>query len=165
MGIVRDALENSEHAENTIVIFVGDHGWMLGEKQHWGKYRHYDQASRTTMIIYAPDAAGNGRRAEQAVSLLDVYPTLATLAGLDPPGHLEGNSLLDLLENPRDAAWNKPVTIRLNGIDVIKSNDWRYVRSGEKSQLYDMANDPYEWTNLYGDPNYHDLIQELEAQL
>jgi arylsulfatase A-like enzyme len=165
VGIVLDALRNSPYANNTIVVFMGDNGWMLGEKEWWDKYHVQDQANRTTLIIYDPGQKGNGQVSHKVVSLLDVYPTLAQLAGLTPPSTLDGESLVPLLDQPDRPDWDKPVFIRFRGINIVKTNHWRYIQLGKFSQLYDITVDPYEWHNLYGQTGYADVVKDLDQEI
>ena len=76
IGLLLDALEKSPYAKNTIICFMGDHGWQLGEKNRWTKFAVYEQANHTTLIIYDPTAKGNGQRCNKVVGLQDIYPTL-----------------------------------------------------------------------------------------
>ncbi len=163
VSIVLDALENSPYAENTIVLFMGDHGWHLGEKNRWSKHDVYDQANRTTFIIYDPSAKGNGQMSRKVVSLQDIYPTLIQLCALPDNPHVEGNDLSPLLSNPNDPDWDKPVLISYQDIHYLKTNEWKWIPDGEASQLYDVVNDPYEWNNLYGKPEYAQIAAKLDA--
>ena len=165
VGIVLNALERSSYRDNTIVVFTGDHGWHLGEKHRWGKSALYEQASRTTMITFDPGRTTNSGISEKAVSMLDLYPTIASLAGLSVPQHLDGRNLEPLLDSPNDPDWNFPILIRYAGTNVIRTNEWRFVDNGRKSQLYDMVNDPYEFNNLYEDPQYSERVRLLKQQL
>jgi arylsulfatase A-like enzyme len=85
VGKVLDALWASPHGDDTIVVLWGDHGWHLGEKEHWRKSALWERATRVPLVIYAPDARGGSSRCERTVSLLDLYPTLADLCGLSRP--------------------------------------------------------------------------------
>ena len=170
VGIILDGLNaNGKIRDNTIVAFMGDHGWMLGEKESLQKGSVYDQASRTTLIIYDPQARGNGKVSRKVVSLLDVHRTLIDLAGLPDRRNIEGNSLRPLLANPNREDWDKPIFISLDGREIIKTNKWRYVRettlNGSKDSLYDIVNDPYEWNNLAQDASYKSVIADLRKQL
>lgn len=82
VGRLLDALEKSPHAENTIVVLWGDHGFHLGEKEHWRKMTLWERGTKTPFIIKWPGAKGNGRRVESPVSLQDIFPTLVDLCGL-----------------------------------------------------------------------------------
>lgn len=165
VGIILDALENSIHKDNTIVVFAGDHGWHLGEKKRWGKSTNYDQASRTTFIIYDPSADGNGRVCHKPVSLQDIYPTLVELAGLEPKTDMEGVSLAPLLSNPTDPNWEVPAYMTYINTDMIRSQTYRLINHGGSPQLYKMDTDPYEWDNLINRPAFRNTREELRGEI
>lgn len=165
IGIVLDALEKSALKNNTIVCFMGDHGWQLGEKSRFCKYAHYDQAYHTTLIIYDPSAEGNGKVCKKVVSMQDLYPTLLELCNLPVKTDVEGRSVVPLLQNPDDKNWNWPILMSFNSIHVLKNNAYRFVSNGDRSQFYDMTADPYEWTNLYTKTEYKPLIAKMQLQL
>jgi arylsulfatase A-like enzyme len=97
--------------------------------------------------------------------MLDIYPTIASLAGVSVPQHLDGRSLEPLLDSPNDPAWDFPIVSRYNGRNILKTNEWRFVDNGKNSQLYDMVNDPYEFNNLYKNQQYAARVQTLRQQL
>ncbi|MCG8699111.1 MAG: sulfatase, partial [Bacteroidales bacterium] len=165
IGIIMDALEKSGLAKNTIVLFMGDHGWNLGEKGRWGKYAVCDEANHTSLIIYDPSAKGNGRECSYPVSLQDIYPTLVDICDLPPKTNIEGNSLFPLLSNPTDDSWNHPIVMTFSGVNYIKTREWRFVDNGKKSQLHNNYSDPYQWKNLYGDDNYKETKNMLLGQM
>jgi arylsulfatase A-like enzyme len=165
IGIILDSLEDSPLKDNTIICFMGDHGWHLGEKSRWGKYSLYDQANHTTLIIYDPSAAGNGKVCEKVVSLQDLYPTLVELAGLPEKTNIEGRSIAGLTERPDSASWDWPVLMSYKGTHFIKTNNWRFVDNGSSSQLYNLTNDPYEWNNLYSNTAYNEVVILLKAKM
>lgn len=174
VGRVWDALQASPHRDNTIVVFWTDHGWHLGEKDHWRKFALWEEATRTPLAIIVPPAlsaalpAGTtaGDRCDRPVSLLDIYPTLVELCGLPPSEQLEGQSLQPLLEDPGQA-WERPaLTTHGRGNHAVRTDRWRYIRyqNGDE-ELYDHLNDELERTNLADDAQYADLIRELQDWL
>ncbi|MEH0152745.1 sulfatase-like hydrolase/transferase [Limibacter armeniacum] len=165
IGIILDALENSPHKDNTIVLFMGDHGWHLGEKKRWKKSSVYEQANHTTLIIYDPSASGNQQVSQKVVSLQDVYPTLIELCNLSARSDVQGNSLQPLLNNPNQSSWDKPVFATYGSTNYIRTNQWKYISDGGNSQLYDVQADPYEWNNLYGNTAYNTIINDLQQQI
>lgn len=165
IGIMLDALESSSYSSNTIVVFMGDHGWHLGEKGHWGKFSTWDEANHTTMIIYDPIAKGNGRVCKKVVSMQDIYPTLVELAGLPPRTNIEGRSLAPLLENPVCDDWNWPILMSHDNTHYIKTNQYRFISNGDNSFLSNVIDDPYEWNNLYGKPGYDKVVERLHYQM
>ena len=166
VGQIVDALDRSGRADNTIIVLWGDHGWHLGEKLRWRKQTLWEESTRVPLIFVAPGLTAPGSRSERAVSLLDLFPTLAELAGLDVPEHLEGTSLVPLLEDP-EAAWDRPaISTHHFGNHAVRSERFRYIRYNDGSEeLYDHDADPNEWHNLAGDPEYADAKAELASWL
>ena len=155
IGRVLDALDRSGHADNTIVVLWGDHGWHLGEKDHWRKHALWDVSTRTPLIFSAPRGVAKDKLCQRPVSLIDIYPTLIDLCGLPKRRGLDGQSLKSLLENP-ERKWDRPVVITygLNN-HAVQTERWRYIRYRDGGQeLYDHERDPNEWTNLASIPKY-----------
>src|SRR5204863_9905490 len=97
IGRVLDALDASPHRDNTIVVLWGDHGWHLGEKDHWRKFALWEEATRMPYIWIVPGMTKAGGVCNSPVDLMSVYPTLCELASIEKPGHLEGLSINTLL--------------------------------------------------------------------
>ena len=165
VGIVLDALRNSPYADSTIIVFMGDHGWHLGEKERWKKSSVFDQAFHTTLIIYDPSAPGNGQVCSKVVSLQDLYPTLVELTGLPTKNSVEGRSIAPLIEDPARTDWDFPIYMTYAGTNIVKTNEWRFIDDGNESQLYHTSIDPYEWTNLYGKAGYEAITNTLQSYL
>lgn len=174
VGRVLDALENGPHRDNTIVVLWSDHGWHLGEKEHWQKYTGWRICDRVLLIVRVPRGAAGlaeGTRAggvcDRPVSLTDLYHTLTDLCGL-PPTTNQGASRLSLVPLLRDpaAAWPHAVVTQLqtSGSYAVSDARWRlihYVNGDE--ELYDMASDPHEWTNLLHGAPVEDNLNRAEA--
>ena len=107
VGQVLDQLDKSPYADNTIVILCSDHGWHLGEKNHWRKWMPWEESTRSLLIVRAPNAPGNGNISKRTVGLIDIYPTIADLCELEAPSNLQGESFRRLLENP-EGSWKRP---------------------------------------------------------
>ncbi len=168
VGRVLDALAQSPHADNTIVVLWGDHGYHLGQKEHWRKHTLWEDALRTTLVIAAPDAKRDVR-SSRVVSLIDLYPTLIDLAGLEPRQGMDGQSLVPLLHKP-DRPWPRPAISTFGYQNhSVRTERWRYIRYHDGTEeLYDHDVDPNEWTNLAaaGAVEVHrELIDELETHL
>jgi arylsulfatase A-like enzyme len=166
LGRLLDALDAGPHARDTIVVFWSDHGWHLGQKQHWRKFALWEHATRVNFIVAAPGVSKPASRCARTVSLLDVYPTLAELCGLPMRGDLEGTSLLPLLRDP-ETAWDKPaVTTHGQNNHAVRSERWRYIRYADGGEeLYDEEVDPLEWKNLAGSPEHLEAKQSLAKWL
>jgi arylsulfatase A-like enzyme len=165
VGQVLDALEQSGRAKDTIVVLVGDHGFQLGQKDRWEKFTLWRQGGRTAMVMRLPGVQG---AVSQPVSFLDIYPTLLSALGMERPRFVEGNDLMPLLRNPQ-LAWDRPVvTTYQQGNNGIRWRNWNYIRhrSGAE-ELYDVASDPAEITNLIakGRGRYRGLIESLQAYI
>lgn len=153
-GRVLAALEKLGLAERTVVVFVGDHGWNLGEHTRWQKMSLFEESARVPLIVRAPGTRGNGTPSRALVEMVDIYPTLAELCGLRPPRTLEGQSFAPLLAQP-GRAWKKAAFTELQFEAIsgfsARSDRYRYMRwegGGGGEELYDHANDPREFTNL-----------------
>jgi arylsulfatase A-like enzyme len=166
VGRLLDALDASGRADNTIIVLWGDHGYHLGEKGRWHKSTLWEESTHVPLIIVAPGVTTPGSRTTRPVSLMDLYPTLAELAGLETPAHVEGRSLVPLLEDP-DRVWDFPAltTYGYNN-HAVRTERYRYIRYADGSEeLYDHESDPNEWTNLAGEREYAALKAQLRRVL
>jgi choline-sulfatase len=155
LGRLLDAFENSEYANNTIVVLWSDHGMHMGEKENIEKFTLWERSTRVPLIISVPGLTSAGVKCEQPVSLMDLYPTLVELAGFDKPSHLDGQSLLPQIINPKTEtspvimsykfAWAKRSVIG----HAVRSLRYRYIYYPEINfeELYDHETDPNEWDN------------------
>ncbi|QDV39146.1 sulfatase [Tautonia plasticadhaerens] len=162
VGRLLDALEASGLADETIVVLWGDHGWHLGEKQHWRKFALWEEATRVPLIIAAPGVAAHGGRSGRPVSLMDLYPTLVELCGLPQKPELEGESLVPLLRDPASPRATPAITTHGRANHAVRTERWRYIRYADGSEeLYDHEADPQEWTNLADDPRWEGQKRDL----
>jgi uncharacterized sulfatase len=175
VGRLLEALKRLGLAENTIVVFWGDHGWLLGEHGQWQKMSLFEESTHVPLIIYDPRSKGNGRSCPRTVELVDLYPTLADLCDLPAPEGLEGTSLKPLLADPA-GKWSLPAFTQVThgaGQSAImgrslRTERWRYTewdQGRQGSQLYDHDRDPQEYVNLATDPKYADTVAELKLLL
>lgn len=166
VGRVLNTLYDSDYADNTVVVLCADHGLHFGEKLHWGKSVLWEEANHVPFIVSAPGTAAAGARCSQCVSLVDIYPTLADLCGLEPPDGVDGKSLRPLLENPDAAGDYYAIQTYRRGNHSVRASRWRYTRYRDGSEeLYDHAADPLEWRNLAGRPEYRTIKQILARKL
>ena len=174
VGRVLDALARLDLWKNTIVVFVSDHGYQLGEKGQWMKQTLFERSLRSPLIVAAPGLGGRGSSA-RVVELLDVYPTIADLAGLTAPAGLQGRSLRPLLTNP-DAAWDRPAISQVRRVAgsstsmgySVRTTRWRYTEWDQGAsgvELYDETADGDEARNLAADPAHAATIATLRRHL
>jgi arylsulfatase A-like enzyme len=163
IGRLLNALDESKYAKNTIIVFWTDHGWHLGEKQHWRKFALWEEATRTPVIIVAPGVVP-GSRCTRPINLIDIYPTLIELCKLTDRDDLDGTSFHPLLVDPT-ITWERPsLTTHGRNNHALRSDHFRYIRYADGSEeLYDHRLDPQEWTNLAADAAYADVIQRMSA--
>jgi iduronate 2-sulfatase len=168
VGRVLDRVEQLGLSESTYIVILGDHGFLLGENNQWAKNVLLPEALRTALWIKGPGLASNGS-AKTFVELVDVYPTLLELAGIDYDlGSLNGRSFTKVLKNPaashRSAAYS-----RFRKGDAVTTADFYYVLwqadDAESALLIDLKIDPQKTTNLSGQPEYHQVERKLRAKV
>lgn len=161
VGRLIDKLDASGKADNTIIVLWADHGYHLGDKESCVKFTLWEKANRVPFIIVAPGVTKPGTRCDKPVSLLDIYPTLVELAGLPAKADNDGHSLVPLLKDSKRKWPYIPVMTMGKGNHAVRSDRWRYIRYADGSEeLYDHSNDPWEWTNLAGKPEYEVIIKQ-----
>ncbi len=161
VGRVLDALDANGLAENTIVVLLSDHGWHVGEKGISGKNTLWDRSTRVPLIFAGPGVSAGGV-CQRPAELLDVYPTLAALCGLPERPENEGHSLATQLRDPAAPRPWPALTTHGPNNHAVRTERFRYIRYADGSEeLYDMAADPNEWTNLAGDPAHAATKQDL----
>jgi uncharacterized sulfatase len=179
VGKVLDALERLKLKENTIIVFCSDHGYNVGQHGQWMKQSLFENSARVPLIIALPGLT-NGKSSLRTVELLDIYPTLAELCGLNPPKDIQGKSLLPLIKNPNEK-WDKPAYTQVQRIinrdkpdqkiimgRSVRTERLRYTEWDEGKEgveLYDYQTDPREFTNLAKNDKYKATIKSLSALL
>lgn len=167
IGRLLNSLDKSAFGENTVVVLWSDHGWHLGEKQHWGKWTGWERSTRVPLIVVPPKNqrdhyAAGGSTCDIPVSLLDVYPTLLELCEVNGPRDLEGSSLVPLLRDANAASDRHAVTVFDRGNVSVRSSQWRYIRYADGSEeLYDMTSDPNEWRNLANEKSRAAVVESF----
>lgn len=162
VGRLLDGLERSPKAKNTIVVWWTDHGWHLGEKDHWRKFALWEKATRTSFAIAAPGVTQAGTRSEAPVDYMNLYPTLCQLTGLPVPEHVQGPSLLPILKDPSSAWDYVAVCTHGRGNHAARDSRYRYIRyANGDEELYDHNGDPHEWTNIASRPEMAEVKQRL----
>ena len=162
VGRLLDTVDKTGHREDTVVIFVGDNGWHLGQKEHWGKSALWRQATRVPLIWAAPGLTTPGSQCERAVDLTCIFPTICELTGVPIPKHAEGISIKPLLANA-SAEWKQPaISTYLQNNHAICTDEWRYIRYADGSEeLYNEKADPNEWKNEATKPELAAVKKEL----
>jgi len=160
VGRIVEALEAAGQADNTIIVLWGDHGWHLGEKGITGKNTLWDRGTKVPLLFAGPGVS-NAARTTQPAELLDIYPTLIDLCGLKPRTVLEGLSLVPQLKDAQAKRERPAITSHNQGNHGIRSERWRYIHYADGSEeLYDMKNDPNEWTNVVAKTEHASVITE-----
>ena len=171
VGDIMAALEKSPYADNTLVILWSDHGWHLGEKQHWGKATGWYRSTRIPLLIIPPrndrpDGFEPHSESARMVNLLDLAPTIADMTNIPIKEEWEGNSLLPLVGDP-DRDWQSYThTTFGRGDHTISTPRWQYLHyfdGGE--ELYDLLRDPEEFVNLANDSKYAKVKERLRQYL
>jgi arylsulfatase A-like enzyme len=172
IGRVIDALDSSSYRNNTIVVLWGDHGWHLGEKQHWQKFTGWRVCTRIPLIFRAPAGTPGlpkgtkaGSICNKPANLLSLFPTLTELAGIPAKDDNDGPSLVPLLKKPA-GKWDHASVTYLNGPGSysISTEGWRYIHYKDGGEeLYGTVNDRYEWNNLADKPEHAAKLKELRA--
>lgn len=172
LGRVLDALESGPHRDNTIVVLWSDHGWHLGEKEHWQKFTGWRVCARVPLMIRVPEGAPGlpegttaGGLCDRPVSLVDLFGTLTDLSGLPAREDIESRSLVPLLRDP-EADWPHAAVTHLDRPEnyAISTERWRYLHYlGGGEELYDIQSDPHEWENLAPKPEHAARLAEMRA--
>ncbi len=185
LGRVLDELDALGLKDSTIVVFWSDHGYHLGEHGLFTKMTNFELGTHVPLLIRVPGMQSAGQRTRALVELVDLYPTLAELAGLPLPKHLEGTSLVPLLNDPaapgKPAAFSQYLRKGRPGLmgkgplsfmgRSLRTDRWRYTEWRDKdnvlvgAELYDHENDPAENTNLANDPDHAYRVKQLAEQL
>lgn len=166
VGRLLDALDQSSYRDNTIIVMWSDHGWHLGEKEHWRKFALWEEATRAPVIWAVPGLTMPGSVCETPIDFMTIYPTLCDLCGIQKPSHVEGKSVRPLLKNPNHD-WDIPaLTTHGRNNHAVRWGKWRYIRYADGSEeLYDHSEDPKEWTNLARRSERDPIKKKLAAGL
>ena len=165
-GRVLDALKKSPYRDNTIVIFLSDHGFHLAEKDHWQKGTLWEEATNSMLMFRVPGMTQPGGVSTRCVSLQDLYPTLVELCGIQKPSYVDGKSLTPILKDPQ-AEWpSTSISYLYDQYASIRTEKFRYIRyKAGQHELYDREKDAHEWINEVNNPDYARVVQELNNRL
>ena len=165
-------------ADDTVIVFWGDHGWHLGEHNHWCKYSNFEDTTHVPFMLKVPGVTDGGMRTSALVELIDIFPTLTELAGLPVPPLcpadgkspllcVEGTSLTPLLQDPKQQ-WKKAAFSQYprpaNGLTVLPNEPaFNHSLNGEDVMGYSIRVDQYRFTEWYrfnrttATPNFTDI--------
>jgi len=183
VGTVLDAIDRAGQADNTIVVYLGDHGYMLGQHGRFEKHCSYEEAIRVPLAIRYPGRIAAGRRTHALVELVDLVPTLYNLCGFNITKNLQGRSLIELLDG-KTATHREHVIVEYAQNDevMIRDRHWKliYERGARRRtdgydtgrplvpnvfRLYDLHSDPDEMHNVYRDPANAEVVERLRGLL
>ena len=165
VGEILNALENSEYAENTIIVLWSDHGYRLGEKGTFAKHCLWEEGTKAPLIFAGPGIE-KGKNINSPAEMLSVYPTLLELCNLEPYPENEGVSLGPLLKGETETVQDFALTTYGWGNHGIRTKNYRYIRyKDESEEFYDHRTDPNEWHNLLQKNDVADEIEKLKKFL
>ena len=166
VGQVLDGLKEAGLDDNTIGIFTSDHGYHLGEHDFWAKVSLHDESAAVPLIIRMP-----GKKpavCHSLVELLDLYPTLSNLCGLKVPGRLQGKDISEMMTDPAKEVRSAAFSVNGKGF-LLREQDWAFIAYGRNGQgdqeLFDMKQDPKQFTNLAKDPKYGQTLARFQKQM
>lgn len=171
LGRLLDALDASPLKDRTIIVLWTDHGFHIGEKENWEKFALWDQTTRVPLFIHAPGVSRDGAATRQPATLTDLYPTLCELADLPVPKQCDGASLVPQLRNPDEAHGRLSLTSFQFGRDrdpshAVSDPRYRFIRYADGfEELYDLREDPHEFTNRAGDASLAGVKRSLAKGL
>jgi len=174
LGRVLDSLEKGPNKASTIVVLWSDHGWHLGEKQHWQKFTGWRASTRVPLMIKVPkncsaslpNGTQSGTIYDHPVTLLSLYNTLTDLCGI-PKQPVDSTSIVPTLKNPSKKLNEVALTfLHKVGSVAVSGTDWRYIHyTNGDHELYNIKKDPYEWENLATKPEYAARIKAMRAHV
>ncbi|MFT6855923.1 MAG: iduronate 2-sulfatase [Cyclobacteriaceae bacterium] len=181
LGRVMAALEKYGLKENTIIVLWGDHGYKLGDHHAWSKHTNFEIDAQVPLIISVPNMKTSDKQTYSFAELVDLYPTLCDLVGIDQPEHLEGESLVPILENPskqiKDAAYSifprnrtveqKTITGFSIRTEAFRYTEWIHISTGRRltSELYDHQVDSLENHNVVSEKAHAASVKMLSRKL
>ncbi len=163
VGRILEELELLGLRESTAIVFTSDHGYHLGDHTFWQKGNVHEQVARVPLIMSIPGYEPG--RTDSIVELVDLFPTLSEIAGLQAPADLQGVSLTPVLKQHSATVKKGALSLAKNGYGW-RTDNWAYMRYNDKSEeLYDMQKDPGQITNLANDPAHASTLKQLATQL
>lgn len=168
VGKVLDALQRAGLEEKTIVIFTSDHGYHLGEHDFWAKVSLRDESAGVPLIISVP-----GKKpgvCHSFTELLDLYPTLSSLCGLEVPKRLQGKDISRMLDDPTHSVRETAFCVApMRKGFLLREKKWAYVQYGEEAEggieLFDMEKDPGQDTNLAQSAQHRGILDSFRVKM
>ena len=188
LGQLFDHMKEIGIYENTIIILWGDHGWKLGDHNSWGKMTNYNIDLEVPMIIRYPNQENRGSQTFEITELIDMFPSICEIAGVEIPAYMQGTSFVPLIKDP-DRKWKSAAFSQFHRRPKVSADGKRYMgysintkehhyiewytwnhKTGIKGdfvdrELYDRVNDPHEKTNIARNPSSQNTVEKLSAQL
>ena len=169
VGRILDELQQAGLRDSTAIVFCSDHGYHLGEHGFWQKSNFHEEVTRVPLIIAAPGMPAG--RTQSLVELVDIFPTLTDLTAIKTPASVQGKSLLPLLKNPAASVRESALSIYTKGQTTnsghaLRTPEWSFMRYKDGTEeLYDMNNDPLQFTNLADKSEFQPIKKSLTTQL
>ncbi len=168
VGKVLKTLEEEGLSDKTIVVFTSDHGFHLGEHKFWMKVSLHEESVKVPLVIKVP--GHKPATSSSFTELLDLYPTLAELAGLEYSEHLQGKSLVATLQQPEIEVRDMAFSVSQGGRTfLVRTDQYAYIQydedAGSGMELFDMEKDPKQFYNLVGQPDYQELVIDFQNKL
>ncbi len=183
VGLVLEALRKAGLDENTLVIYLGDHGYLLGDHGRFEKHMMWEEAVRAPLIMRAGNLFAADQRTDALTEFIDLVPTVTELLGVPPFPSAQGRSTVPVLENP-DTTLREYVfsEFLVDNKAMIRSAQWKYIftsgkrdlgqgyatgfgPSGVQERLYDQQNDPSETTNVADRPENQAVLIEMRQKM
>jgi iduronate 2-sulfatase len=163
VGRVLDELNRLGLRESTAIVFTTDHGYHLGEHGFWQKGNLHEEVVRVPLIFSVPGMKPG--RSSSLVELIDFYPTCSDILGLPIPASLQGKSLMPIRRDPQAKVRETALSIHNRAGGGLRSSNWHYMKYGDQGEeLYDMLNDPHQYTNVINDPAYASMLEAARTQ-
>ncbi len=160
-GQLLQALDATGQRERTIVIFTSDHGYHLGEHDMWSKVSLHEESARVPLIVSVPGKAP--AVCDSLVELLDLYPTTSKLCGLQIPANVQGKDISGMLDNPQSEV--RDAVLCSGKGRLLRTRQWALLDYGKTGELYDMKNDPQQYTNLFHDAAHAEQLAAMRKRL
>lgn len=179
VGMILDAIDRAELADNTLVIFNSDHGYLLGEHGLFEKHCCYEEAVRTALLMRYPRLISSGRSSSALIELIDLVPTILDLCGIQIAPRVQGKSLLDLLQGTNQEHKHHVITEYADNAEaMVRTRDWKFIYSagnrhrkdgyarshrlpGPTTRLFNLKDDPGEFNDVSCLPVNQELIRHF----